>query len=132
MAREQPRFRRWRRLREQSRRSSAEIGASPKRHANVRIRAEPGVSAGSAPSRDRTCDQVLRRHLLYPLSYRGLAGLTAHQGTGTPLGMAGNLLRGTGQIRPLRPAHAGLASFRSEFAMQKLPNFADRTVPLTP
>lgn len=24
---------------------------------------------GSAPGRDRTCDQVLRRHLLYPLSY---------------------------------------------------------------
>jgi hypothetical protein len=46
--------------------------------------------------------------------------------------MAGSRLRGTGQIRPVRPAHAGLASFRSEFAMQKLPNFADRTVPLTP
>src|SRR4051795_5299947 len=28
----------------------------------------PATSHG-APGRDRTCDQVLRRHLLYPLSY---------------------------------------------------------------
>ena len=28
-----------------------------------------GTAPRRAPGRDRTCDQVLRRHLLYPLSY---------------------------------------------------------------
>jgi hypothetical protein len=28
-----------------------------------------GAGPGGAPGRNRTCDQVLRRHLLYPLSY---------------------------------------------------------------
>jgi hypothetical protein len=27
--------------------------------------------AGNAPGRNRTCDLALRRHSLYPLSYRG-------------------------------------------------------------
>jgi len=36
------------------------------------------VRGKSAPGRTRTCDQVLRRHLLYPLSYGRLG--TARQG----------------------------------------------------
>jgi hypothetical protein len=28
-------------------------------------------STGNAPGRNRTCDLALRRHSLYPLSYRG-------------------------------------------------------------
>jgi hypothetical protein len=30
----------------------------------------------SAPGRSRTCDLTLRRHSLYPLSYRGMPGRT--------------------------------------------------------
>jgi hypothetical protein len=43
------------------------------------------VPAGGAPGRDRTCDQVLRRHLLYPLSY-GRSG-SDHR---TPAGEGGS------------------------------------------
>ena len=44
--------------------------------------------AGSAPGRDRTCDQPLRRRLLYPLSYGGSAHTLAecrNRWTGHPL-----------------------------------------------
>src|SRR6476659_7485487 len=38
-----------------------------------------------APGRDRTCDQVLRRHLLYPLSYGRSAPMISSAGsTGPP------------------------------------------------
>jgi UDP-glucose 6-dehydrogenase len=37
---------------------------------------EVGHDVG-APGRDRTCDQVLRRHLLYPLSYGRSAPIIA-------------------------------------------------------
>ena len=33
-----------------------------------------GVGANGAPGRNRTCDLALRRHSLYPLSYRGKEG----------------------------------------------------------
>jgi hypothetical protein len=34
----------------------------------------------SAPGRDRTCDQLLRRQPLYPLSYRRLQHILFDQG----------------------------------------------------
>jgi hypothetical protein len=65
--------------------------------------------AGGAPGRDRTCDQVLRRHLLYPLSY-GRSG-SDHR---TPAVQVGSARRGrrrhvgsgaAGQDGPGRPVH---------------------------
>src|SRR4051794_688772 len=41
-------------------------------------RAMRSTSADGAPGRDRTCDLVLRRHSLYPLSY---GRTTSHQGS---------------------------------------------------
>ena len=48
------------------------------------LRVCPGQSPYCAPGRDRTCDQVLRRHLLYPLSY-GRSG-SDHRTPGVPAG----------------------------------------------
>ena len=42
------------------------------RHFDFRVRVKPYKTG--APGRNRTCDLALRRHSLYPLSYRGRRG----------------------------------------------------------
>ncbi len=55
---------------------------APRRTPGVGLLAGSGTSGGGAPGRNRTCDQVLRRHLLYPLSYGGAATCSVYARTG--------------------------------------------------
>jgi hypothetical protein len=41
-----------------------------------------GQTSNGAPGRNRTCDLALRRHSLYPLSYRGVPQLDDGGGEG--------------------------------------------------
>jgi addiction module HigA family antidote len=52
-------------------RLAKEIGVPAQRIGEI-IAGRRGIRG--APGRNRTCDLALRRHSLYPLSYRGLGG----------------------------------------------------------
>ena len=64
--------------------ASTSVGVHPSRHRETgphrchRGNAQPLILRVSAPGRTRTCDQPLRRRLLYPLSYGGGAPILSH------------------------------------------------------
>jgi hypothetical protein len=47
-----------------------------------------------APGRDRTCDQLLRRQLLYPLSYEGICAMLSAWLSEDPVGESPRLVTG--------------------------------------
>ena len=61
-------------------------GGCPSRQTSISYRSSGSGSIDSAPGRTRTCDQPLRRRLLYPLSYGG----SSHTLAGSPGPMDGS------------------------------------------